>query len=68
MKNEELEILDSICHKNNVCFISANTYGLAVRVFCDFGDSFYISDYDDGEPVSCLVGDISKVLIILQPF
>ena len=61
MKNGEVEILDSICRKNNVCFIAANTYGLAVRVFCDFGDSFTITDYDDSEPASCLVGDISKV-------
>ena len=64
MKNGEVEILDSICRKNNVCFIAANTYGLAVRVFCDFGDSFTITDYDDSEPASCLVGDISKVCFL----
>lgn len=61
MKNEEQEIINSICHKNNICFIGANVYGLAVRVFCDFGDSFTVTDYDDSEPVSTLVGDISKV-------
>lgn len=61
MINKEQEVINSICHKNNICFIGANTYGLAVRIFCDFGDSFTISDYDDSEPVSMLVGDISKV-------
>ena len=62
MMNKEQEVINSICHKNNICFIGANTYGLAVRIFCDFGDSFTVTDYDDSEPVSMLVGDISKVI------
>ena len=62
MKNEDQEVLNDICHRNNICFVGANTYGLAVRIFCDFGDSFVVNDYDDSEPVSMLVGDISKVM------
>ena len=59
--NNQQEVIDEICHRNNVCFIGANTYGLAVRIFCDFGESFTVMDVDDEEPKSCLVGDISKV-------
>jgi ubiquitin-activating enzyme E1 len=61
MLNEEQEILNTICHRNHVCFIGANTYGLAVRIFCDFGENFLVSDVDDSDPKSVLVGDISHV-------
>ena len=59
--NEEQEQLDAICHRNNVCFIGANNLGLVMRIFCDFGDSFLVSDVDDSEPETVLVGDISRV-------
>ena len=61
LMNKEQELLNSICHKNQICFISANTFGLATRVFCDFGDTFTVSDIDDSEPGTVLVGDISRV-------
>ena len=60
--NKEQEQLDALCHRNNVCFIGANNLGLTVRIFCDFGDSFFVSDVDDSEPGTVLVGDISRVL------
>lgn len=59
--SSEQEELDAICHKHNVCFIGANTYGLAARIFCDFGESFTVTDIDDSEPGQVLVGDISRV-------
>ena len=62
LMNKDQETLNTICHKNNICFISANTFGLATRIFCDFGDSFTVSDIDDSEPGTVLVGDISNVL------
>ncbi|KAK8823057.1 hypothetical protein WA538_002210 [Blastocystis sp. DL] len=58
--SSEQEELDAICHKHNVCFIGANTYGLAARIFCDFGESFTVTDIDDSEPGQVLVGDISR--------
>ena len=61
LRNDQQEILDAICHANNVCFIGVNNYGLAVRIFCDFGESFYVSDIDDSEPGTVLIGDISQV-------
>ena len=61
LQNCEQETLDAICHKHNVCFIGANTYGLAARIFCDFGESFTVTDIDDSEPGQVLVGDISRV-------
>lgn len=61
LMNKDQELLNAICHKNHICFISANTFGLATRIFCDFGDSFTVSDIDDSEPGTVLVGDISNV-------
>ena len=61
LMNKEQELLNALCHKNQICFISANTFGLATRVFCDFGDTFTVSDIDDSEPGTVLVGDISRV-------
>ena len=61
--NKEQEVLNAICHKNNVCFIGANTFGLACRIFCDFGDSFNVIEIDDSEPGQVLIGDISNVFI-----
>ena len=61
--NKEQEVLNAICHKNNVCFIGANTFGLACRIFCDFGDSFNVIEIDDSEPGQVLIGDISHVSI-----
>ena len=67
LPNKEQETLDAICHANNVCFIGVNTYGLAVRIFCDFGESFYVSDIDDSEPGTVLIGDISRVGFPVSP-
>ena len=61
LRTKEQEAIDAMCHANNVCFIGVNNYGLAVRIFCDFGESFFVSDVDDSEPGTVLVGDISKV-------
>ena len=35
--DERLRIND-FCHRNNVCFIQADTRGLFANVFCDFGN------------------------------
>ena len=67
LPNKEQETLDAICHANNVCFIGVNNYGLAVRIFCDFGESFYVSDIDDSEPGTVLIGDISRVSFPVSP-
>ena len=64
LMNKEQEALNAICHKNNICFIGANTYGLTSRIFCDFGDEFIVTDIDDSEPGQTLVGDISHVLTL----
>ena len=55
------EEINAICHRNNVCFIGTNAFGLCTRIFCDFGDSFTVLDTDDSEPGQVLIGDISRV-------
>lgn len=59
--NKYQEEINAICHRNNVCFIGTNSFGLCTRIFCDFGESFTVLDIDDSEPGQVLVGDISNV-------
>ena len=68
LMNKEQETLNEICHRNHICFIGANTYGLASRIFCDFGDEFIVTDIDDSEPGQALVGDISNVVSISRDY
>ncbi|CAI8498019.1 unnamed protein product [Hanseniaspora opuntiae] len=51
-------IIDEFCHKNNLCFISAETNGLFANVFVDFGKEFQVIDVDGEELKSGMISDI----------
>ncbi len=60
--------INDYCHANNICFISASIPGLAGRVFCDFGDSFYVTDTNGEQAKSVMIANITSVCqyIMLQ--
>uniref|UniRef100_A0A8C4WD37 Ubiquitin-activating enzyme E1 C-terminal domain-containing protein n=1 Tax=Gopherus evgoodei TaxID=1825980 RepID=A0A8C4WD37_9SAUR len=54
---EQLRISD-ICHGRSICFILADTKGLAGQLFCDFGENFVVDEPSEGMPgvVTCRDG------------
>ncbi|XP_053932901.1 ubiquitin-like modifier-activating enzyme 7 isoform X2 [Cuculus canorus] len=56
---EQLRIGD-FCHACGICFIVANTKGLAGQLFCDFGERFVVDDPAEGDPVCGAVQHISQ--------
>lgn len=47
--------LNDICRKGKIPFVSIETAGCYGRVFCDFGDNFYVVDEDGESPQSTLL-------------
>ena len=43
---KESILLDELCHKHNIGFIKADTFGVFASVFCDFGKGFQVLDVD----------------------
>ncbi|NXO36614.1 UBA1 enzyme, partial [Locustella ochotensis] len=56
---EQLHVGD-FCHAHGICFIVADTKGLAGQLFCDFGERFVVDDPAEGDPVSAAVQHISQ--------
>ncbi|KFQ11850.1 Ubiquitin-like modifier-activating enzyme 1, partial [Leptosomus discolor] len=56
---EQLRIGD-FCHARGICFIVADTKGLAGQLFCDFGEHFIVDDPTEGDPVCATVQHISQ--------
>ncbi|NXC75673.1 UBA1 enzyme, partial [Anhinga anhinga] len=56
---EQLRIGD-FCHAQGICFIVADTKGLAGQLFCDFGERFVVDDPAEGDPVCAVVQHISQ--------
>ncbi|NWX34685.1 UBA1 enzyme, partial [Notiomystis cincta] len=56
---EQLRVGD-FCHAQGICFIVADTKGLAGQLFCDFGEHFVVDDVAEGDPVSVPVQHISQ--------
>ncbi|NWU26607.1 UBA1 enzyme, partial [Dyaphorophyia castanea] len=56
---EQLHVGD-FCHAQGICFIVADTKGLAGQLFCDFGERFVIDDPAEGDPVCAAVQHISQ--------
>ena len=50
--------IDEKCRASNVCFIHSLSTGVFGQVFCDFGDSFVISDKDGENPATSQVENI----------
>ncbi|XP_077642346.1 ubiquitin-like modifier-activating enzyme 7 [Lonchura striata] len=57
---EEQLRIGEFCHARSICFIVADTKGLAGQVFCDFGERFVVDDPAEGDPVSAAVEHISQ--------
>lgn len=49
-------------------FISSDAYGICVRVFCDFGDEFEVSDPTGEEPKEIFIQTITQVVWTLQTY
>ncbi|NWH49675.1 UBA7 enzyme, partial [Fregata magnificens] len=56
---EQLRVGD-FCHAQGICFIVADTRGLAGQLFCDFGEHFVVDDPAEGDPVCAAVQHISQ--------
>eukprot|EP00574_Skeletonema_japonicum_P010018 CAMPEP_0201720030 /NCGR_PEP_ID=MMETSP0593-20130828/5058_1 /ASSEMBLY_ACC=CAM_ASM_000672 /TAXON_ID=267983 /ORGANISM="Skeletonema japonicum, Strain CCMP2506" /LENGTH=1067 /DNA_ID=CAMNT_0048210573 /DNA_START=15 /DNA_END=3219 /DNA_ORIENTATION=- len=50
--------IDEKCRASNVCFIYSLSTGVFGKVFCDFGESFVISDKDGENPATSQVENI----------
>ncbi|XP_034297189.1 ubiquitin-like modifier-activating enzyme 7 isoform X1 [Pantherophis guttatus] len=55
---EQLDISD-FCHTNQICFVLANTKGLAGQVFCDFGEEHVVYDPSEADPASAAIKHIT---------
>ncbi|XP_063148086.1 ubiquitin-like modifier-activating enzyme 7 isoform X2 [Candoia aspera] len=56
---EEQLCISDFCHAKNICFVLANTKGLAGQVFCDFGENFEVYDPSEADPVSAAIEHIT---------
>ncbi|XP_048344495.1 ubiquitin-like modifier-activating enzyme 7 [Sphaerodactylus townsendi] len=57
---EEQLCISDYCHANNICFVIADTKGLAGQLFCDFGEHFVVYDPSETEPVSAVIQHITQ--------
>ncbi|NXM92518.1 UBA1 enzyme, partial [Oenanthe oenanthe] len=57
---EEQLRIGNFCHAQGICFIVADTKGLAGQLFCDFGGRFVVDDPAEEDPVSAAVQHISQ--------
>ncbi|NXF87850.1 UBA1 enzyme, partial [Eubucco bourcierii] len=57
---EEQLCIGDFCHAQGICFIVADTKGLAGQLFCDFGEHFVVEDPAEGDPVCAIVQHISQ--------
>ncbi|NWV39658.1 UBA1 enzyme, partial [Grantiella picta] len=57
---EEQLCVGDFCHARGICFIVADTKGLAGQLFCDFGERFVVDDQAEGDPVCVAVQHISQ--------
>ncbi|XP_032067947.1 ubiquitin-like modifier-activating enzyme 7 isoform X2 [Thamnophis elegans] len=55
---EQLDISE-FCHANQICFVLANTKGLAGQIFCDFGEEHVVYDPSEAEPASAAIEHIT---------
>ena len=57
---EEQLAVSKVTHANDIKLIVAETRGLYSQLFCDFGDSFTVSDVNGEQPLSAMVSSITK--------
>ena len=56
---KQIEI-NNFTHRNNIHFISTNTFGLVGQIFCDFNENFTILDQDGEQLRTALVESIEN--------
>jgi ubiquitin-activating enzyme E1 len=57
--SKHLEIAE-FCHKNGICVIVSESWGVFGRIFCDFGDNFICYDVNGENAATSLVAGVSK--------
>ncbi|XP_075546147.1 ubiquitin-like modifier-activating enzyme 1 [Dermacentor variabilis] len=57
---DEQEYISDVTRDRNIALIVADTRGLAGQIFCDFGDNFHVTDANGEQPISVLIGSITK--------
>jgi len=57
---DELIRINDVCRANDIKFISADTFGLSGKIFCDFGKEHTVSDVDGEEPQSGLIENVTN--------
>ncbi|XP_074544060.1 ubiquitin-like modifier-activating enzyme 6 [Halichoeres trimaculatus] len=57
-----LKRVDEFCHSQQppIRFIGCDAYGICVRVFCDFGEEFEVSDPTGEEPKEIFIQTVSQ--------
>jgi len=63
MTDQSLDLMMKVsefCHTNKIAFITADTRGVFANIFCDFGDSFTVSDPNGEQPIGLIVTSISQ--------
>lgn len=57
---EEQTRISKITHSNDIALIIGDTRGVFAQVFCDFGETFIVTDVNGETPVSAMIAGISK--------
>lgn len=47
-ERQQLKVND-ICHDKGICYVSCDARGVFAYAFCDFGESFVVSDVDGNQ-------------------
>ncbi|CAK4482313.1 unnamed protein product [Aphanomyces euteiches] len=56
--------VNELCYSQNVAFIMTVSRGVFGSVFCDFGDSFVVSDTDGEQPITSMVASITTTDVV----
>lgn len=61
---EEQTVIGEYCHKKNIYFITAETYGLFASIFCDFGEKFTVTDSTGESALQGIVVDVDETGVV----
>lgn len=61
---EEQIAIGEYCHKKNIYFITAETYGLFASIFCDFGEKFTVTDATGESALQGIVVDVDDTGLV----
>eukprot|EP01121_Diplochlamys_sp_Union-15-3_P009370 TRINITY_DN2560_c0_g1_i1.p1 TRINITY_DN2560_c0_g1~~TRINITY_DN2560_c0_g1_i1.p1 ORF type:complete len:1039 (-),score=203.29 TRINITY_DN2560_c0_g1_i1:40-2991(-) len=52
--------VNDYCHSRNICFITADTFGVFCQAFCDFGNNFEIHDKNGEDIPDVFLSNVSR--------